>query len=169
MSCELTEKVSALLDDELDEQEAESVRQHLSACETCRQAEQEFLLLRRELKSYAGADSQTVAERQQRTLRRIIGYERVPLWRRRIALPAPALALLLLALISLSGWLVTALWQKRFAPEVETAGREKKIVPQPPTAPPAAGDGDVDLARFDRGGRAAIYKVRRENPESTGQ
>src|SRR5881396_3543664 len=105
MDCEWTEKVSALLDGELEEGEATGLREHLSACAICRQAEAEFLIMRREIKSYA---IETLSATRQRTLHKILSSENVPLWRRRVALPVPALSLILLALVFLGVWTIFA-------------------------------------------------------------
>jgi hypothetical protein len=162
MNCELTEKVSALVDEELDEREAESLRRHIAACETCRQAEKGFLLLKREIKSYPSG--QWSGAQQHRTLRHILGSGNVPLWKKRIALPVPALALLLLAVVMLGIWVASSRWRKAPAPDA-TAGGEKR----PVASEAATSESEIDLARFDRGGRALIYKVRRDGSENVKQ
>jgi anti-sigma factor RsiW len=161
MSCEFTEKVSALVDEELEEREAENLRRHIAACETCGQAEKEFLLLKREIKSYPVTEWH--GARGQRTLRHVLGSGNVPLWKKRIALPVPALAGLLLALMVPGIWMASSRWQKASMP-VETAREEKRPVP-----PPARSESEIDLARFDHGGRAIIYKVRRDDSENVKQ
>jgi anti-sigma factor RsiW len=165
MSCEYTEKVSALVDEELDEQEASELREHIAACEVCQQAEKEFLILRREIKSYTRAEWPG-AERQ-RTLEQILDSGKVPLWKRRIALPAPALALLILSVLVLGIWMAAARRQKARMPVVEAGREEKKpvVLPASNTSP----ESEVDLARFDHGGRAVIYKVRRTDAENVRQ
>lgn len=55
MSCDWTEKISALIDGELAEAEARAVESHLGACAACRQAREGFLLLRRQINSYGAA------------------------------------------------------------------------------------------------------------------
>lgn len=160
MSCELTGKVSALVDEELDEREAESLREHIGACEVCRQAQREFLLLRSAIKSYTSGEP---SDARERLLKQILVSDYVPFWKRRVALPVPALALLLLAVLFTGGWWLTSRFFKRAAPPAGIVREEKKEAATPPA--PQTGD-EIDLARFDHGGRAVIYKVRRE--DSTG-
>ncbi|MBD0372597.1 MAG: zf-HC2 domain-containing protein [Pyrinomonadaceae bacterium] len=165
MSCELTEKVSALVDEELDEREAVELRKHIFACEVCQQAEKEFLLLRREIKAYTSTEP--AAYGRERLLKQILSSGRVPFWKRSVALPVPALALLLLALLSLGVWTAASrLSDKRVPAE---AVREEKRKVAPTAAPESQAGDEIDLARFDHGGRAVIYKVRRENSADVSQ
>src|SRR3982751_618512 len=98
MSCDYTEKVSMLIDGELSAQEAAEIKKHVSGCMICRRAHADFLGLRNEIKSYPH-ELDLIARR--RALARILDSKRPPIWKRRIALPAPAFALLLLALAAL--------------------------------------------------------------------
>lgn len=52
MDCEFTQEVSLLVDGELAPREAARLGAHVEACDSCRQAREAFLLLRRELRSY---------------------------------------------------------------------------------------------------------------------
>src|SRR5689334_5565652 len=101
MSCDFTEKVSQLIDNELSEEEAKGMSLHLATCQACQSAHEDFLRLRGEIKAYIAAPD-LVAQR--RALGRIIASEKPALWKRRITLPAPAFALLLIAVISLGIW-----------------------------------------------------------------
>lgn len=157
MDCEWMEKVSALLDDELSEEDARGLREHLAACRICQRAEREFLILRREIKSYTIEEARRAGER---VLHKILKSENVPFWKRRIALPAPALAMLLLMALALGVW---AVFTRREAQRLAAqATREEKKEIERPSAP-ASGIGGIDLAQFDHGGRAVVYKMRREN------
>jgi anti-sigma factor RsiW len=154
MDCHFTEKISLLIDGELDEEEAKELSAHLPACEACRSSHADFLRLRSELKAYTFAPD-FVAQR--RTLRRIFGSENPPPWKRSIRLPVPAFALLLAAVIALGIWLASIRQSRQQPAKAET--KPVKIM----TMPAASHDSQdaLDLARFDRGERAAIYKVRR--------
>lgn len=152
MNCDFTEKISLLIDDELSDAEATEVTAHLAVCHTCRRSREDFLRVRSEIKSYASAPD-FVAQR--RALLQILASEKTPLWRRRIALPAPVFALLLLALIALGVWAASV---RRAAP-AEAERKPGRVLTLP--VPAQDSQNGIDLARFDRGERAAIYKVRR--------
>lgn len=61
MKCDLTQKVSLLIDGELSLSEAHEVERHLDACDDCQQAQADFLLLRQQITSYQ-VDSDAFAE-----------------------------------------------------------------------------------------------------------
>ncbi|MDT4953350.1 MAG: hypothetical protein QOJ02_1488 [Acidobacteriota bacterium] len=151
MDCHFTEKISLLIDGELGEEEAKETAAHLSTCDACQRAHDDFLLLRREINSYASEPDMLA---QRRTLRRILVAEKPPLWRRNIRLPVPAFALLLAAVIALGTWLV--LMRQTAPAQAEAETKPGKVLTKPAPTQDA-----LDLARFDRGERAAIYKVRR--------
>jgi anti-sigma factor RsiW len=155
MNCDFTEKDSRLIDDELSEEEAKGVSLHLATCEACQRAHEDFLRLRGEIKAYIAAPD-LVAQRQ--ALRQIIASEKTALWKRRITLPAPAFALLLVAIISLGIWI--AFLRQPAPARTENPSERVLTVPAPVHKDSR---GALDLARFDSGGRATIYKERRTN------
>ncbi|HEY0099320.1 MAG TPA: zf-HC2 domain-containing protein, partial [Pyrinomonadaceae bacterium] len=69
MKCVWTQKVSLLIDGELDRAESREVEQHLDACGDCREAQADFLSLRRQLAAYQ-VDLDAFAA--QRALKRIL-------------------------------------------------------------------------------------------------
>lgn len=69
MRCELTERVSWLVDDELDSCAAAKLREHIAGCAQCRQAETEFRALRQSIKARA---PETDALAQQRALSEVL-------------------------------------------------------------------------------------------------
>jgi anti-sigma factor RsiW len=152
MNCHFTEKISLLVDGELGEEEAKQLNAHLLTCKDCRLSHADFLRLRSHLRAYSSL-LDSVAQR--RALSRILGSENPPAWKRSIRLPVPAFALLLAAVIALSLWLMSV----RQSVQAPAETKANKIV----TMPAASRDSEdaLDLARFDRGERAAIYKVRR--------
>jgi anti-sigma factor RsiW len=154
MDCHFTEKISLLVDGELGEEDAKETAAHLSTCVACQRAHDDFLLLRREINSYA-SEPDTLAQR--RALQWILVSEKPPFWRRSIRLPVPAFALLLAAVIALGAWLVFLRQTSHALAEAETQPR--KVLWKP--APTPGKQDALDLARFDTGERAAIYKVRR--------
>ncbi|HYP02195.1 MAG TPA: zf-HC2 domain-containing protein [Pyrinomonadaceae bacterium] len=63
MKCVWTQKVSLLIDGELAREEAREVERHVEACGDCREAREDFLLLRRQIASYR-LDLDAFAERR---------------------------------------------------------------------------------------------------------
>jgi anti-sigma factor RsiW len=151
MDCKFIEDVSLLMDGELSSDRARQIQSHLLTCAICQQAQADFLLLRQEIQDYQHKPD---ASAQRQVLRNIPDNERVPFWRGKIALPVPALALMLLLFVALSLW--------------ATYLRVSKL-PQPTaTSQPAKPSGNqsdstntFDLSRFDKGERAVIYTTRR--------
>jgi hypothetical protein len=153
MSCNFTEKVSQWIDGELAAEEAEQVNLHVAACTICQRTQEDFLLLREQIGQYS-IKRDHAAER--RALAEILGTERVPLWRRKIALPAPAFALIVLLIVALSAWTIaTRATKSSLQPAIQSANHAMEK-PSEQTAK----DG-VDFSRFDRGERAVIYTLRR--------
>jgi anti-sigma factor RsiW len=152
MNCEFTEKISLLIDGELSQAEATEVTTHLAGCDSCQRAHDDFLRVRNEIESYATTSSFVS---QRRALLQILASGKPSLWRRRIVLPAPVFALLLVALIALGVWVASV---RRAAP-AEAERKPGKVLTMP--VPSQDSQDGIDLARFDRGERAAIYKVRR--------
>lgn len=68
--CYFTERVSLLVDGELEPQEAARLRAHVETCAACGQAREAFLILRQELRSYEWAPD---ANAQSRALAAILG------------------------------------------------------------------------------------------------
>lgn len=154
MNCHFTEKVSLLVDGELGEEEAKELNAHLLTCKDCRLSHADFLRLRSHLRAYSSAPDSLA---QRRALSRILSSKNPPPWKRSIRLPVPAFALLLVAVIALSLWLISVRQPGQATSQAET--RPVKIVAMP--AASRDPEDALDLARFDRGERAAIYKVRR--------
>ena len=63
MSCDFTEKVSLLIDEELAPEESAQVENHLATCEACQQARADFLILRQQIAAYEFAPD-LIAQRQ---------------------------------------------------------------------------------------------------------
>jgi anti-sigma factor RsiW len=158
MSCNLTEKVSLLVDGELSSKEAGQVTLHLSSCLICQQAQADFLSLREQIKSHP-YERDLVAER--RAIKNILSAGRTPIWRRRVALPAPVFSLALLALIALTAWFV---YTRASRPAPSEIGIRPAIMPAENPS-----QGSPDLSRFDRGERAVIYIERRNRAGATEQ
>ena len=153
MSCNFTEKVSQWIDGELVAEEAEQVQLHVSACAICQGAREDFLLLREQISEYP-IKRDHAAER--RALAGILSAERVPLWRRKVALPAPAFALIVLLIVVLSTWTIA---MRATKPPLQTAIQPANPEMEKPSAQPTKDS--VDFSRFDRGERAVIHTARR--------
>jgi anti-sigma factor RsiW len=155
MDCRFTENISLLMDGELSGREAIELRSHLAGCSLCQQAEKDFHLLRQEIQAYQ-PEADPIAQR--RALSNLLdrpaplSNKPLPFWRRKIALPVPALALVALLVLALSLWAIYP--------------RLAKSPQQNFAAPPARMErgreaNPFDLSRFDKGGRAMIYTARR--------
>ena len=150
MDCEFTEKVSLLIDDELAPKEVAPLQTHLESCDVCRNAQTAFLEMRQQI----GADEiDPLPFAAQRTLREILSSRSQPLWKRRILVPMPALAVLVVALLGLAIWLMTL--QSPRAPGGQVSVKPSRVDPK------QIGGTGFDLTRFDRGDRAAIEKIKR--------
>lgn len=159
MRCAFTEKVSLLLDEELPREECEQLTQHLTSCMTCRQAQEDFLRLRNQIQGYGMLFDPIVSRR---ALKKILPYDQVPLWKKKIVLPVPVFSLLILCLIILGTWSLSARFVKPVQFEINLPIEERKLEP-------GGSEAAADLSRFDRGERAVIYKVRRVRDRSTPQ
>ena len=144
MTCPELFKVSMLMDGELSPTQEAQLRIHLADCRECSQAWQDFTALRRQMQSVT-ADAANDADD---VLKRILFPSKSGFWRRRIAVPAPLAAAAALLLAALTVWTATM----RLGQATQTplpSGIEAQF-PSPPEG--------FDLARFDQGGRALIYK-----------
>jgi len=163
MTCNLTERASLLIDGALSDEEATEARNHIAMCSDCRNSMEAFLRIRERLSNYESSAGE-VARR--RALNTILASDRTPLWRRRVSLPSPALALLLVAFVALVVWSVATRWR---------GSSEPAAVVLPNTGAPdqPASRIALELSRLDHGGRAVIIKVPRpqtpERPESRGR
>src|SRR5688500_11840828 len=97
MDCEFLERVSLLIDGEMSREESERAREHIAGCAVCRRAEQEFLIVRQQIRSYKSAPG---AYSRERALRRLT--ERW--WEKKISLPVPAFALAVLLMLAFVTW-----------------------------------------------------------------
>jgi hypothetical protein len=151
MDCKFTENVSLLMDGELSSDQARQVQSHLLSCVICQQAQEDFLFLRQEIQDY---QHEPDIRLQRQALHNILSTERVPFWRRKIALPVPALALMLLLFVALSLW--ATYWRNSKSPQPMAT-----IHPAKTPENGAASANAFDLSRFDKGERAVIYTTRR--------
>src|SRR5262245_24176673 len=149
MSCDFSERVSLLIDGELPQAEAKQMRVHLTGCRSCRQVERDFVRLSQQIRSH---QSEVNPIEQRQTLWRILASQDIPLWRRRVALPAPAFVIAVIAFVAVLALLVFSRGNGSGARVIERAGERGTSL---------STEGSMDLSRFDRGERAMIYKSRR--------
>lgn len=160
MNCNFTEKISLLIDGELSREEVGLVEKHLAGCLICRQAQEDFLRLRQQIASYDFAH-ESFAGRQ--ALHSIVAAQNIPVWKRRLSIPAPVFALLVMALVAVAAWAVSMRAARKPGPGLAV---------QPATSAPAPGgveaaQGGIDFSRYDNGARAIIYTVRRASESSS--
>jgi Putative zinc-finger len=197
MDCkEFRELLDLYVDGELSPEAMTAASVHLSECAPCRRVKAELLVLRRALKSVV-AQHQPPPELAgnvhyiyQATWRKLFFQARkqaikvfdslstrrqptgsrnprakTPLWKRRVALPAPVFALLLLCVFALALWSIVLRPAEAPRPPVTTKGRDTQTA----SAPPQPAREAFDISRYDRGQRASIYKVRREQSADAAQ
>jgi anti-sigma factor RsiW len=153
MSCNLTEKVSLLIDGELAQDEAEQIKKHIAVCSICNRASEDFLSLRQQIKSY---EFEPDREARRQALARILASEPVSLWRKKLALPVPIFALVMLTMMVFAGWAIfLRATPKPLPPGIRPVNKASDAMPAP------APQNNFDLSRFDHGQRAEIYTARR--------
>jgi hypothetical protein len=161
MNCDFSEKVSLLIDRELSPSEVEQMRKHLTVCQVCQQVEQDFLGLGHQIKSYE-FDADPTAQRQ--TLWKVLASQSVPLWRKKIAVPAPVFALALVALLAFGAWSMFV--RTTYQSPVQL---DRRIGSVPAEGTANTEPGTLDLSRFDRGERAILYKEHRSEMGAPGR
>jgi anti-sigma factor RsiW len=144
MECPWSQRVSQLIDEELSPNETAETRIHLSACEHCRQAYDDFVQLQRELR---GHNFQMDPSARKRVLRKAFASSAPPFWKRSVMLPVPVMGLILLAVVALGLWLALRRPQTPGFPTVRMIPSQKEAE-------------TFDLTRFDHGKRATIEKVK---------
>lgn len=180
MDCkEFRERLDRYVDGELSGADLEEARAHAEVCASCVKAEAGLRHLRSSLKRVVNRH-QPPAELEREVLRslRSRGHERAgragrpldenrrvrtPVWRAKVIVPAPFLALLLLSLVALAGWLFFARGPAR--EEVST----KRPMPTVSPASPVEASGGFDFSRYYHGERASIRVVRRADAEGSRQ
>lgn len=174
MDCkEFRELVDLYIDSELSPEATISAHAHLEGCIACRRVEQRLTLLRRMVKRAVGRHEPPpgLAHKVRRLAlpawRRLIpglhtmeqpvtrsAETKISFWRRKVAVPAPVFALLLAAVVATAGWII---YTQPSIPQPASRTSVRKVAPAPTASDSVQG---VDMAQFDRGERAAIYKVR---------
>ena len=144
MDCEWMERVSLFIDGELEPDESAMVEKHLNDCPICQAAQGEFLALRKEINAY---ESRLDPFATSRALTSVLQRKQFSFWRHRIAVPVPALALILVAFFILGA----------------LALRSRLTTTTTTTTPatPSAVTSNTALSAHDRGGRATIQVIKR--------
>ena len=157
MDCQYVEKVSAFIDGELEREEIPLLKQHLETCAVCKEAERVFLNMRGEMKAHLDA----WPAGGEYWLRRILDPPTAPLWKRRIQVPVPVLAMTLVMLVTLGIWLISV--RRKYQPP------EIARVRPASTGTQATELSGFDLSRFDHGERAVLIKTKREEASPNKQ
>jgi anti-sigma factor RsiW len=171
MDCkEFRERLDLYVDGELSAEEAGAAGEHVQNCASCAKAEAGLRHLRSSLKRVvnrhrppAGLEGEVLrslrARGSARAGRAVDESRRdsTHVWRAKVVVPVPFLALLLLAVVALGGWLVFA--------------RGPAKLPAPVASKPSAeSPGGLDFfSRYYGGERASIKVVRRASPEGLRQ
>jgi anti-sigma factor RsiW len=180
MDCkEFRELLDLYVDGELSPEATAAARVHLKECAACGRVEAQLLRLRRVLKHVATRHQpppdleSAIRHALRRSPWRIPlltrrqpdlagqALKRIPFWETKVSLPAPVLMLLVAAVVAVGAW---SSMVRRHASAPQRVSTEQRKTP----VAPSTRDG-FDLSRFDRGGRASIYKVRRASQDGGGQ
>jgi anti-sigma factor RsiW len=184
MDCKEFREIADLhIDGELSAEAAVAAVAHLNGCRACRAVEADLLALRRTLKRVVAQHEpppQLLSDVRQLTRppwRKVLDRLRATpgsvdetsatpaLWKKKVSLPAPVFALLLVALVSLGAW---GLWARRSAPHATVQGNVAGVERSRPSAVSSA-EGGLDLSRYDGGERASLYKIRQADLKNAGQ
>lgn len=173
MDCkEFRELLDLYFDGELSPEATLAARAHLEECVPCSRAERQLVLLQSRLKRVVSeSEPPPVLVHNVRRLAQPVWAWLVPVlfkrpltrregevtessfWHRKITVPAPAFALLLIAIAALGGWVIA----RRSTAPAASLDAIKQPAPRLSTSLAPKG---FDLTQFDRGERPAIYKVR---------
>ena len=167
MDCqEFRERLDLYVDGELSGEEVEEAREHLKGCTSCSKAEAGLRHLRSSLKRVVNRHQppSTLEGEVLRSLRarRSVRAGKVfdegrrdgaSVWRAKVVVPAPFLAVLVLSVVALAGWLL-------FARAGVSTGR---------TARPGEASADSYFSGYYGGERASIKVVPRASLEGSGQ
>lgn len=149
--CELTEKISQLIDGELTPEESSPVRAHLLVCPICRAAHTQFLELRARLQT---TETPIDINRQVQVLNTLLATEKKPAWQSPFFVPWPAVVGLVLVSF-LGGVIVQAIINPS---DTQPRVPEKQI--QPVAKTPSSRAENRRFARFDHGERAELLVIK---------
>jgi hypothetical protein len=171
MDCkEFRQLLDLYVDGELSPEGSSAAREHRETCVACKRAEEQLLLLRTALKHVVNKPEPPLSLVSniksitrpfwRRLLPQFLGGSEAmesqksesSFWQRKVAIPTPALALMLTAILSFVGWTIVS----RNVPEA----KKPPAVVRKSALSPASSNRGFDLTQFDRGDRAEIYKVR---------
>ncbi len=177
MDCkEFRESADRYIDGELSREAMTSAIVHLEECASCRRVVRELLGLRRAVQTAVARHQPPpdlvnnihllIGSPWRRLMPRVTRHfappdttrTDLPLWKSRVAVPAPVFILLLVVLVTLGVW--AASMRRATLLSGEAPGEPKRTAAAVP-APARSPEGGLDLTSFDRGERASIYKVRR--------
>jgi len=172
MDCkEFRELLDLYVDGELAPESLAGAGVHARECAACRRAESEMQRLRDAVRgAVAKYEPPPGLVRDVRLMiqppwRRLFAHifggaradtagNRLPIWKRKVSIPAPVFTMLLVAIIATAMWAASA--RRDVKPARQEPGRQVIQAPQAAAQAP----GGLNLEGLDRGERAAIYKVR---------
>jgi predicted anti-sigma-YlaC factor YlaD len=155
MNCQYTEKISLLVDGEMSAEETRNIEAHLASCADCEKLKNDFLFFRRQIKESARQMATTTADILPNQKLKNKNY----LWRRQVSLPVSAFALIVIALAAFGVW--SAFLRFGRSGNNQVAEITKDVAP-PDKKSALPEQSELSLARFDKGGRAEIYTIRRQ-------
>lgn len=174
MGCkEFRERLDRYVDGELSAEEGGEAREHSKGCASCAKAEAGLRHLRSSLKRVVnrheppqGLEGEVLRSLRPRRSARAgragmpldeSRREGTPVWRAKVAVPLPFLAVFVLSVVALGGWLVFA------------RGPARRAAPVASVRPAEPSNGFDFFSRYYGGERASIKVVRRASLEGSGR
>lgn len=161
--CDYSEKVSELMDGALAPEEIDRVKWHLRTCPLCREMHHSFLETRDQLKLLGSSLTPAIDQRVRNRITKA-SHDPPSIWSRTVRIPIPVAAVLMAVIFGLVIWFL--------ASERARRGSELDRRPESTRAAPVTREEpgvQSDLARFDKGGRAVIYKERRPDSNTAAR
>jgi anti-sigma factor RsiW len=173
MECkEFRQLLDLYVDGELSPEASFSALEHMETCVRCKQAQNQLLLLRQAVKRVV-KQSEPPSDLVRKVNRitkspwhrwpRFLGPPQteahVSFWRRKVSVPIPVFALLLFTVLIGGIWFISTQTSHRLTPTVVRKDDSVK----------STDPGAFDLTQFDRGERAAIYKIRQSEVQNRQQ
>lgn len=163
MDCQWLTKISQLIDNELSVNELDAVRAHLLICQQCSHAYDDFLALRGELNHYQNSID---IGAKNAALNKILRAEHNSPLQKRLLIPAPAFALIVLTVFFVGLFTMRLLATK--STNLNTPQNSEQNINANQSTNQNNNNVEANFAQFDQGKRAAIKVIKRSDLLNNG-